>query len=615
MLRSGWRLLTVGVAAGIALISPAATAIAQVPVTVQDFTFESFTGDYYLDVDDSGYATTRVVEHIVARFPDFDQNRGIIRAIPLRDGEVPLDVQMISVTDETGAPVHYERADYGDFAEFALGTDAYLHGTQTFVLEYDLRNTIRYFTDSGGDEFYWDVNGTGWAQPFQSVTARIHLSERLSDALTGDSACYHGYYSETTPCELTGSGDGSQFEVTAQQVNPYSTVTVAIGFESGTVRQPELPRDSWIVTTAPLVLASLLALVLVIAIVFRSIAWREPRGRGFIVAQYEAPEGVHVMLAADVIGRSSKAFPAQLIDFAVRGMINIVDAEPGGSDSSTRFELEFVTSDEATADELRVLTLLFGSGPTPGERVNPGTLKAKTGAALYSLQTGLRDAATKAGLRSKPSPSVLPRILRRTAFWLLAAFVPVWIWAIGNDVFEQSVVFPFTLLGFVFALLVPIVLVRPRLLSEKGALVRDHLLGVREYLTVAEEDRIRMLQSPAGAERTVSHPIDPDDPEAIVALYERLLPHAVLWGVEEYWAELLRARYQTATPEWLSASSFDSSMFRRFSTAATSHVRPIATPSSSSSTWSGSSGSSSSSGSSGGGFSGGGGGGGGGGGR
>ena len=41
----------------------------------------------------------RVVETLVARFPDFDQNRGIIRAIPLKDGEYPLDVTMMSVTD------------------------------------------------------------------------------------------------------------------------------------------------------------------------------------------------------------------------------------------------------------------------------------------------------------------------------------------------------------------------------------------------------------------------------------------------------------------------------------------------------------------------------------
>src|SRR5690606_34635044 len=102
--------------------APPESALTAVPASVQDFEFESFDADYHLSTDDSGLVTMRVTETIVAVFPDFDQNRGIIRAIPLRDGEVPLDVRMLSVTDEGGADVHFERDDYSGFAEFALGT-------------------------------------------------------------------------------------------------------------------------------------------------------------------------------------------------------------------------------------------------------------------------------------------------------------------------------------------------------------------------------------------------------------------------------------------------------------------------------------------------------------
>jgi uncharacterized membrane protein len=116
------------------------------------------------------------------------------------------------------------------------------------------------------------------------------------------------------------------------------------------------------------------------------------------------------------------------------------------------------------------------------------------------------------------------------------------------------------------------------------------------------------------------------DKRSIVKLHEKLLPYAVLWGVEREWARQLEVEYQAAavSPEWLGndLSSMDlGRLVSNFSADSTSSVRPIVVAPSSSggggggSSWSSGGSSSFSSGSSGGGFSGGGGGGGGGGGR
>lgn len=184
---------------------------------------------------------------------------------------------------------------------------------------------------------------------------------------------------------------------------------------------------------------------------------------------------------------------------------------------------------------------------------------------------------------------------------------PLGIWAAFVDVFGEIGGFAFWCIAI--AVIVPIILSAPNRLTSKGALVKEHLLGLRDYLTVAEEERMRMLQSPEGALR-----VDVTDRDAVVKLNERLLGYAVLWGVEDQWVEQLRAQGDAA-PDWLDGT-FDSAMLRSFTTSATSSVRPIVTSSSGgSSSWSSSGGSSFSSGSSGGGFSGGGGGGGGGGGR
>lgn len=601
------RLALVALAALVVLPLAPAAAAATLPADVNDFVFESFDGQYYLDTDSSGQATMRVVETIVAVFPNFDQNRGIIRAIRTSYGEVPLELSMTTITDETGATVPYERSDYGGFAEFALGTDDFVQGRTTYVLEYTMRNVIRHFEDSGGDEFYWDINGDGWGQEFGTVSATVHLSDHLQRALTGEAACYLGYYGEAGECSL--EVDGDTIGTSVGPVGPYNTLTVAIGFDGGTVVQPTLPRDSWIVQIVPKVLLGLTGLWLAIAILFRSLAWRDARGRGTVIAQFEPPRDSDLLLDADLLGRSGVGLPALLIDFAVRGMVKVIDRDPGSGAGTSRFELELVSADSATGREKRVLVALFGKDLTVGDRVNPGSLTATQGSSLYSMTASTSAFAVSEGYRARPV-SAAATVLRRLVLVTVLAFVPVWIWAGIFDVLEANVVLP-AIAAVVVGIIISIVLSPPLRLTTKGAEAKEYLLGLREYLTVAEEDRMRMLQSPEGALR-----IDVTDHDAVVKLNERLLPYAVLWGVEDQWADELRTEYAGAQPTWLEGADITATMLQSFRTASVSSVRPIVTSSSSgSSSWSSSGGSSFSSGSSGGGFSGGGGGGGGGGGR
>ena len=151
----------------------------------------------------------------------------------------------------------------------------------------------------------------------------------------------------------------------------------------------------------------------------------------------------------------------------------------------------------------------------------------------------------------------------------------------------------------------------PERRTELGSEVLEHLQGLREYLTIAEADRLKVLQSPQGAQRTR---IDPNDPVAVVKLYEKLLPWAIVWGVESDWSRVLGEHYaqtQTEPSNLQFSSGFAGLTGFATSVQASSFAQTVTT-----SSYSGSGGGSSfSGGSSGGGFSGGGGGGGGGGGR
>jgi hypothetical protein len=71
---------------------------------------------------------------------------------------------------------------------------------------------------------------------------------------------------------------------------------------------------------------------------------------------------------------------------------------------------------------------------------------------------------------------------------------------------------------------------------------REHLDGLRQYLELGEADRLRELQSPRGAEpRTTAAAGALGASTAVTRfhLHERLLPYAVLFGLEREWTAKL----------------------------------------------------------------------------
>ncbi len=674
LVKRSWATLAI-LALGFLLGTPLAAAAAApiVPAGVQDFEFESYSADYYLGRDAAGHATLRTVETFVARFPDFDQNRGMIRAIPNDYDGVPLRTSVESVVDENGAPVPYEQTVSGGFTELALGTDDFVHGRTTYTIAYTQQNVVRAFPDTGDDELYWDTNGTGFVQPFGSVSARVHVDPALTEYLTGDTACYHGAQGSTDRCELTRTPDaaGDTFAATVRDLGPGENLTVVVAFTLGTFVQvppEERPDDGFPGSDNPFFpiqsetpwwvdvgsIGSLLLVVLGTAftVVWRFVRPRSSKGSGIIVPQYTPPKGLNLLEASELIGRRGSGLPAQLVSFAVRGKLRILDYPVTAS--GARYTLQLLDLDGLDATELDLMKAIFGDSAIDhlARLQTSGVLDAATMgmiASFFGGETALQDAALPrigaiqevgvvddqaasaiAAVRSEVRRSVTARgwLQKRTPLvGILAALVMFIMCFVTMGFFVISTLFltinPWGMVGFMLALLGCFVCVgfayRPPVPTAEGAVHRDYLLGVRDYLTLAEEDRFRMLQSPEGAERVRAEGLDIRQPAQRVKLYEKLLPFAVLWGVERDWAKELTILYGADAPDWfVSAGAFDAGAFSSAlgSIATTTIARQTVSASSSGgSSWSGSGGGSFSGGSSGGGFSGGGGGGGGGGGR
>src|SRR4029453_10378359 len=165
MIRRPSRAVAAALVAAVLVVGPAAAALAREPVVagasrivtaqpaprapaaalpagVDDFTFASFDAVYELGRDDAKRSVLTTTETLVAVFPEFDQNRGIRRAIPLDYQGHPTDIHVESVTDAAGAPrgVGVEGGEGREFLLVTVRSDDFVHGEQTYVIHYTQHN-------------------------------------------------------------------------------------------------------------------------------------------------------------------------------------------------------------------------------------------------------------------------------------------------------------------------------------------------------------------------------------------------------------------------------------------------------------------------------------------
>ncbi|UJP10900.1 DUF2207 domain-containing protein [Microbacterium sp. KUDC0406] len=529
--------LTVLAAAGL----PASVAHAD----VDDFDYSSWDSQFDIGLDDEGRALMHVTETVVAEFPQTDQNRGIVRGLAEMYGDAPLYPTVISVTDGKGEDVPFETDSDDDVLFVSIDDDTYKHGATTYVIEYTMRDVFHAPDDADIDEFYWDLLPLDSTQDIARFTGSIRFDGSLTAASAGDPSCYQGGYGSTQRCDLVEQ-DGV-YTVTATDLPAREGVTVAFPFEPGTVTPSPALRPDPVTDVVPYGVVGAGVLLSGAGLLSVGLMKRRHReqGRGIVVAQYEVPSDLPPLLASEIAGGRSKAIPAQIVHLAVRGALRIEDGEK-------KPRLTLVTG-EGTADPLdaAALTALFPK-LKPGKTIDLATPSSKLATRLSKLPGTASTAARERGLAARKR-SVVGLVCGLLA--ILAALV-----AIALTIPGLVVQRPAAIIAFVLSILVgvavivnAVVLMRKKtVLTRQGAEVREHLLGVSEYIRLAEADRVRMLQSYQGAERRDDGGVD------VIVLYERLLPYAMLFGLEKDWARVLEVQYQQRSyvPAWYTGYAY-----------------------------------------------------------
>lgn len=596
-----------------------------VSTNVNNFKFSDFTADYYLYKADDGTSRLKVVEQFTTEFPNYDQNHGIIRVIPFtnQDGAnltMEIDDGLDISIKHNGIPEKpYDVSkDDGFFKVTIREPTAYVHGTQYYELTYEFRNVVTDFSDF--QELYWDTNGNDWSQKFDKVTARVHIDDEIfPDIIDSKTSCYVGKYGDSGQdrCEIRRTGEG--YEFIARNLSAGENLTYAIDFGPGTFILPE-PNYDYRYVIALVVQLIVLAIVILLIFYYRNkVSDKRKFYRNyFIKPEYQPAKGFSVAeMSENYISAisDSTASVATLIEMAVQGKIELIKRE----DTKDKWKVRVKNIDSLTTWELNTLQVLAGKeiDLETGDEIDIkrhssssrlATLASKFGGFVQKAlkAKGLYEQKVEHNGSSLAAFGVIWFVIGTMAFALMLELETSYVVMVGGN---TLMILNGFLCIFIFILCCCANGINGpyNTHTKLGLEYSRYMDGLKLYIKMAEADRLKFLQSVDGADTSN---------EGIVKLYEKLLPYAIVFGLEKSWAKEMGRYYELSdvtAPTWYTSNTgFDalmfSSMVRSVTSNATSSVN-------SGYSYSSSSGSSSSfSGGGGGGFSGGGGGGGGGGG-
>lgn len=597
---------------------------------VNDFYFSDFTGDYYLTKDSEGISRLKVVESVTAVFPDHNQNKGICRQIPFTNQDdnnitLPnLTRDNLKLTRNGVSEPIYSIEKESNYYNVCTGTEEYVLGEQTYVFEYEFEKVITEFqnTLATGEktyqELYWDTNGNGATQRFDSVTARLHFAEDVLPDYTGNAWCYVGKYGSSGQdrCMITKLDDGVEFA--AKNLKAFENLTFDVELKSGSFVIPGPVEDyAYVYLTIILGVICLAAIVITVARTSANRAISRKYRAIFVKPEYQPSSEYGLTEMAEIYLEEKKSPEVAML-------LSLIVNHKVGLRKDDKKKWSIVVKDGVSGVYDKLLSIINGGqSPAVGDVIEVKqhtatstliALKKQMDAQVKTrvVNVGLAESGYTIGSSRHRGASTI--IGNSIVVFFLVVMAGLFLLGILSDVFDLTsspgkiMVFEeeFMMLSLLMiaATVITCVVITSRVanfknITDKGLMASKYMEGLKLYIEMAEADRLKMLQSVEGADTSA---------DGIVKLYEKLLPYAAIFGLEESWMKEMQKYCEVSEieqPDYLTTGIAVSDITRSLHSAAAYAA--------SSTTMSSSGGSSSSgfSGGGGGGFSGGGGGGGG----
>lgn len=441
-------------------------------------------------------------------------------------------------------------------------------GTYAYTITYRTDRQLGFFEDH--DELYWNVTGNDWQFTIEQAGATVMLPSRTevieATAYTGrrgaKGQAFTQSYDET----------GNVTFVTTRPLKSGEGLTIAVAWPKGIVTEPSF-NDKLTYVARDNASAIVALIGFIVLFLYYLTAWikvgKDPR-KGPIIPRFHPPDGFSPAAVRHVrkMGFDKKSFAAALVDMAVKGALTIREGDEGV------YTLEKKPSADPallSKGEKKVLKSLF---PTENTLRLENKSHTKIFAAITSLKKTLKTDLEKVCFKRNTKyliPGIGITIITLAAVILTAkqiftaAFMSIWlsIWTIGCVMLGYQVVkawrapgskfkkgsgalfltlfsMPFFIgeivglvvftqavsfrAGIFFVGLFLITFLFYHLLKAPtvyGRSVLDKIDGFRQYLSIAETERLKIL----------------NPPDKNPALFEKYLPYAMALDAEGEWGK------------------------------------------------------------------------------
>ena len=535
--------------------------------------------NYNIDVIVNKNATVNIVETIDYNFGE-EKHHGIYRVIPIKystegKNNRSIKIKKIKVLMD-GESIDFSTKKIGKNLKIKIGNPHKLiSGQHRYRIDYQAMGVLNYFTDY--TELYWNVIGDRWDVEIEKAMVKVVVPEITKQD------CFLGVYGSVKKCKIN-KNSAKEVNFIFPSLKPGEGGTIVVGVKQGEITKPTLWQqwlwfllDNWVLFLPG------------VSLFWGGLRWwnhgRDPEGRGTIIPYYDVPDNLSVAEVSAILHNNlrSKDISAMIIQLAVKGFIKIKQDKVGKVFKhinyifykSKKYENK---NTHLTAEEKVLLKGLFEFGKN--EIVSADDLKNKFYTKVDKIKKQTLDK-----IKSKKYLSQNTNF--NGGIMMTVAVIQVIVFSFLSRLFGNA----WAISGSVnfFILVFFAILMGHR--TKKGVEAKEKLLGLKMYLKTAEKDRLKFHNAPA------------KNPQR----FEKLLPYAMVFGVEKEWAEQFKNIYK-GQPEWYQGTegqTFNSVILANNlnSFAKTASGSMIAAPSSASSGGSGFSG-----GGSGGGFGGGGGG-------
>lgn len=607
---------------------------------------------FHADIDVDKNSGLSITEKIKVHSEGNEIKRGIFRSLPLvrnlNDRTQKVKYNIVSVKKDGVDEDFHEEIEDGYLKVYVGNKDVILSpGDYNYEIKYTTEKQIGFFEKY--DELYWNVNGNEWSFPVDSISATVNLPQGAGII---QNSCYKGGYGNTSQDCLAKVLSEHSIEWSAKDLGSGEGLTIAVGFKKGIMIPP--PPPTFLEKFGILIAGIIIFLGLLL---YYYSTWKkygvDPE-KPIIYPQFNSPDDLSPASLGYIHNESfkNKYLTAALVNLAIKGYVQIVeDEDPGifGLFKSKQFTVKKLKNPDQNLpkEEINLMNNLFSKSIVDSIKFD-GQYDSKIEQAVRSFQSTLKFQHDKMLNEGNNSKKLIVPILVILGVYFLGLFISFTIFPEFEKVFlgifllavltiafvvaiilfkffpglfKIFLVFPviafvvlgmliykgsdftidnnfnicyiFIVLGFMSLVIYQFLIKRP---SEEKLRKKSLIDGFKMYMGAAENQQLKFH----------------NPPEMTPQSFEKLLPFAMVLGVDEIWGkkfdDLLKKMSYEYQSNWYVGSSMNHfAMASVLNSSLTNSIQSSATQPSSS-------GSSSGSGSGGGGFSGGGGGGGGGGG-